>query len=146
MSEKVTKAELIDLLASRLDTSRKVASDAIGHLVGIVEETLARGGSVSIPGFVTFSVRQRAAGTARNPQTGETVKVAAKKVPVAKAGAALKKTVAAGKAPKKAAAKKAAAKKAAPKKAAAKKAAPKKAAPKKAAPKKTAAKKTARKR
>jgi DNA-binding protein HU-beta len=139
----VNKAELIDELATRLDTSRAQAGETLEHVLDIVQRQLAKGEQVVITGFGKFEARVRGARTARNPRTGETVKVKKTTVPAFKAGADLKKVVSGEKKLAKAApAKKAAPKKAAPaKKAAAKKAPAKKAAPKKAAPKKAAAKK-----
>jgi DNA-binding protein HU-beta len=148
----VNKAELIDELAARLETSRAAAGETLEHVLDIVQRNLAKGEAVVITGFGKFEARARGARTARNPRTGEVVKVKKTTVPAFKAGAELKKIVSGEKklakaAPaKKAAPKKAAAKKAAPKKAAAKKTTAKKAAPKKAAAKKTTKKAAAKKR
>jgi DNA-binding protein HU-beta len=151
----VNKAELIDALAARLGDKRS-ASDALDAVLAEVQTAVSKGEKVSITGFGVFEKRVRAARMARNPRTGEAVRVKKTAVPAFRPGAGFKETVAAGRVPKalKAAAKKAApakkaaAKKAAPaKKAAAKKAAPaKKAAAKKAAPAKKAAKKTTAKK
>ncbi len=149
----MNKAELIDEIAAKLDLSRSAAADTLEAVLDTVQRSLAKGESVVITGFGKFEARVRGARTARNPRTGETVKVKKTTVPAFKAGADLKKVVSgekklakaapAKKAPaKKAPAKKAAAKKAPAKKAAAKKAPAKKAPAKKAPAKKAAAKKT----
>ena len=158
----MNKAELIEELADRLDGNRRAAGHALESILDVIQRTLVNGEKVVITGFGSFEAVARGARTARNPRTGETVKVKKTTVPKFKAGADLKAVVsgakklpkvatsaaapAAKKAPaKKAPAKKAPAKKTAAKKAPAKKAAVKKTA-KKAPAKKAPAKKTARKR
>ncbi|WP_118914631.1 HU family DNA-binding protein [Mycobacterium shigaense] len=157
----VNKAELIDVLAQKLGSDRRQATAAVENFVDTVVRAVQKGESVTITGFGVFEQRRRAARVARNPRTGETVKVRPTSVPAFRPGAqfkavvsgaqrlpsegpAVKRGVVAGVA-KKAAAKKAPAKKAAVKKAApAKKAAPvKKAAVKKAPVKKAPVKKAA---
>ena len=139
----MNKRELVDAIAGKVGTeSRRTVEQVVDALVATVTETLAKGESIALTGFGTFERRERGARTARNPQTGATVKVKAKKVPAFKPGAGLKEAVASGKA----GAKKAAPAKAPAKKAAAKKAAPAKKAPAKAAPAKKAAAKKAAKR
>ncbi|GAB3232822.1 HU family DNA-binding protein [Mycolicibacterium hippocampi] len=162
----MNKAELIDVLTEKLGSDRRQATAAVENVVDTIVRAVHKGESVTITGFGVFEQRRRAARVARNPRTGETVKVKPTSVPAFRPGAqfkavvsgaqrlpadgpAVKRGVTAGstarKAAKKAPAKKAAAKKAAPaKKAPAKKAAAKKAAPAKKAPaKKAAAKKAA---
>jgi DNA-binding protein HU-beta len=147
----VNKAELIDALSERLGDKRS-ATDALDAVLAEIQSAVTKGEKVSITGFGVFEKRVRAARMARNPRTGEAVRVKKTSVPAFRPGAGFKDTVASGRVPRamKAPAKKAAAKKAAParvaKKAAAKRAPAKKAAAKKAAAKKAAAKKaTARK-
>ena len=143
----MNKAELIDELAEKLDTSRAGAGEVLEAVIDVIHRSLAIGESVVITGFGKFETRVRNARIARNPQTGAAVKVKKTTVPAFKAGADLKKIVSgekklAKKAPaKKAPVKKAAAKKAPAKKVAAKKAPAKKSAVKKAPAKKAAAKK-----
>ncbi|CAJ1584088.1 HU family DNA-binding protein [[Mycobacterium] wendilense] len=167
----MNKAELIDVLTEKLGSDRRQATAAVEHVVDTIVRAVHKGDSVTITGFGVFEQRRRAARVARNPRTGETVKVKPTSVPAFRPGAQFKavvsgaqklpaegpavkrgvvagpaKKTAAKKAAKKTAAKKAApAKKAAAKKTTAKKAAPaKKAAVKKATPaKKTTAKKAA---
>jgi DNA-binding protein HU-beta len=161
----MNKAELIDELTKKLDADRKTATAAVELVVDTIVRAVNKGESVTITGFGVFEKRKRAPRVARNPRTGETVKVRATSVPAFRPGAQFKAVVA-GKqklassgpavkrgsgattttAAKKTAAKRAPAKKTAAKKAPAKKAttAAKKAPAKKAttAAKKAPAKKT----
>nr|WP_281257792.1 HU family DNA-binding protein [Asanoa hainanensis] len=155
--EVVNKAELIEALAARLG-DRKTATAALDAVLTEVQQAVTKGDRVAITGFGVFEKRVRGARTARNPRTGEAVKVKKTSVPAFRAGAGFKEMVAAGRVPKAAAAKKTTAKATtakattakattakattATKAAAAKKTAT---ATKKAAPAKTAAKSTAAK-
>jgi DNA-binding protein HU-beta len=141
--EVVNKAELIDALAVRLG-DKKSASTALDAVLVEIQAAVTKGDKVAITGFGVFEKRVRAARTARNPRTGEAVKVKKTSVPAFRAGASFKDQVASGRVPKAAAAKKAGAKKAAPTRAAAK-AAAKAAAPAKAPAKKAPARKAAAK-
>jgi DNA-binding protein HU-beta len=157
----MNKAELIDVLTQKLGSDRRQATAAVENVVDTIVRAVHKGDSVTITGFGVFEQRRRAARVARNPRTGETVKVKPTSVPAFRPGAqfkavvsgaqrlpaegpAVKRGVVAGAAKK--AAKKAPAKKAAAKKAPAKKAAAKKAPAKKAATKRAPAKKAATKR
>ncbi|OBI43426.1 HU family DNA-binding protein [Mycobacterium colombiense] len=148
----MNKAELIDVLTTKLNTDRRQATAAVENVVDTIVRAVHKGDSVTITGFGVFEQRRRAARVARNPRTGETVKVKPTSVPAFRPGAqfkavvsgaqrlpsdgpAVKRGVVAGGAAKKTAAKKAPAKKAAAKKAPAKKAAAKKAPARKAATK-----------
>jgi DNA-binding protein HU-beta len=154
----VNKADLIESLSGRLG-DRKSATAALDAVLSEIQNAVTKGDKVSIAGFGVFEKRDRAARTARNPRTGEAVKVKKTSVPAFRPGQTFKELVAAGKPAKKAAApaktapaKTAPAKTAASKATTAKKtaaaapakkvaAAPAKAAPaRKAAPAKTAAK------
>jgi DNA-binding protein HU-beta len=158
----MNKAELIDVLTTKLNTDRRQATAAVENVVDTIVRAVHKGDSVTITGFGVFEQRRRAARVARNPRTGETVKVKPTSVPAFRPGAqfkavvsgaqrlpsegpAVKRGVVSGGAAKKTAAKKAPAKKAAAKKAPAKKAAAKKAPARKAATK-APAKKTAAKK
>ena len=144
----MNKAQLIDELAGHFDGNRRAAQNALEAVIGTITRQVAKGEAVAITGFGKFERRIRPAGTARNPQTGATVKTKKKSVPKFTAGAEFKAVVN-GEKKLAAPAKKAAAKKTtkkATKKAPARKAAAKKAPAKKAPARKTAAKKTARKR
>lgn len=144
----MNKAELIEAMSGRLG-DRKSAAAALDAVLSEIQNAVTKGEKVSIAGFGVFEKRDRAARTARNPRTGETVKVKKTSVPAFRPGQTFKELVAAGKLPKAAAgakkaapAKKAAA--AAPAKAAvARKTAPAKSAPAKTAPAKTVAAKKA---
>jgi DNA-binding protein HU-beta len=165
----MNKAELIDVLTQKLGSDRRQATAAVENVVDTIVRAVHKGDSVTITGFGVFEQRRRAARVARNPRTGETVKVKPTSVPAFRPGAQFKAVVSgaqrlpsegpavkrgssgSGAAAKKTAAKKSPAKKAASKspakkaatKAPAKKAAPaKKTAAKKAAPAKKAATKS----
>ena len=127
----MNKAELIEALAGRLG-DRKSATSALDAVLAEIQNAVTKGDKVAITGFGVFEKRVRAARTARNPRTGESVKVKKTSVPAFRAGASFKDMVAAGRVPK-------VAKAAAP----AKKAGPARAtAAKKAAPAKKATKST----
>jgi DNA-binding protein HU-beta len=143
----VNRSQLLNAYAERNDMSRKEADAAITSLLDLITETVCRGEDVAISGFAKFRRIDRPARMARNPATGETVKVPAKRVARITPLKAFKDAVLSGKPPaKKAPAKKAPAKKAAAKKAPAKKAPAKKAPARKPAAKKAPAKKKATKR
>jgi DNA-binding protein HU-beta len=89
----MNKGELIESVANAADVSRAEATRAVDAVIDSVTKTLANGGTVSIVGFGTFSVKKRAARTGRNPRTGETIQIAASNVPGFKAGKALKDAV-----------------------------------------------------
>ncbi len=86
----MNKSQLIDSMASKADISKAAATRALEAFESSVTDALKSGDSVSLVGFGTFSVRERAARDGRNPQTGETIKIAAAKVPAFKPGKALK--------------------------------------------------------
>ncbi len=89
----MNKADLVNHVASAAGLSKSAAGDAVEAVLGGITDTLANGDAVSLVGFGTFSVADRAARTARNPRTGETIQVAASKAPKFKAGKALKDAV-----------------------------------------------------
>ena len=89
----MNKAELIDAVASSTDMSKAEAGRAVDAVVGSITDSLAAGTKVSIGGFGNFEVRDRSARMGRNPQTGETIHIAATKVPAFKAAKALKMAV-----------------------------------------------------
>jgi DNA-binding protein HU-beta len=89
----VNKAELVDAVADSADISKAAASRAVDGLVAAISNALKNGDQVSLVGFGTFAVKDRAARTGRNPRTGETINIAAAKNPVFKAGKALKDAV-----------------------------------------------------
>jgi DNA-binding protein HU-beta len=95
----VNKAELIEALSGRLG-DRKTATAALDAVLAEIQNAVTKGDKVSITGFGVFEKRVRAARTARNPRTGESVKVKKTSVPAFRPGASFKELVAAGKVPK----------------------------------------------
>ena len=89
----MNKSELIDAMAADAGISKASAKLALESFLGSVSSTLQGGGRVSLVGFGSWSVSQRAARDGRNPQTGATMQIAASKVPGFKAGKALKDKV-----------------------------------------------------
>ena len=89
----MNKSDLVDAIAESASLSKADAGRAVDALVDTVTSALKSGQSVSLVGFGTFSVRDRAARTGRNPRTGETIEIAASKNPAFKAGKALKDAV-----------------------------------------------------
>lgn len=154
----MNKNELVTEIAEQTDVPKKTVEEVLDAFTGTVGTTLKKGDRVALTGFGTFERRDRSARTAQNPQTGERMRVKAKKVPAFKPGQGLKDVVASPRGgAKKAAGKKSSTKKAAGKKSSAKKAAQKatkapatrastKAAGKKTAGKKSAGKKSAGKK
>ena len=89
----MNKAELIDAMASEANLSKADAKRALEALTTATTKALKKGDKVALIGFGTFSISARAARTGRNPQTGATIQIKAKKVAKFKAGAALAKAV-----------------------------------------------------
>ncbi|MGV8056726.1 MAG: HU family DNA-binding protein [Smithellaceae bacterium] len=88
----MNKAELIDEVA-KITCSKKEAAEAVNATFAAIQKALKKGDTVTLVGFGTFGVSKRKARKGRNPQTGEAIKIAAKKVPVFKAGKGLKDAV-----------------------------------------------------
>lgn len=86
----MNKTELARVVADKTDLTIAVAGDAVNAAIDAIVEALADGEEVAILGFGTFKVAERAARTARNPQTGETVEVAESKAVTFKVSKALK--------------------------------------------------------
>lgn len=86
----MNKSELIDAIAASADLSKADAGRALDSVIDSVTGALKNGDQVSLVGFGTFSVKQRAARTGRNPRTGEAIQIKASNVPGFKAGKALK--------------------------------------------------------
>ena len=87
------KKELIAAVASRVGVSQSASQDYLDAVLTEISQALSRGDQVDLSGFGKFEVRHRAARSGRNPQTGETIQIAAKNVPAFKASKALKETV-----------------------------------------------------
>ncbi len=86
----MNKTELIAAVAENAGLTKKDAENALKAFVNVVGDELKNGGKVQLVGFGTFEVSERAEREGRNPQTGETMKIAASKAPKFKAGKALK--------------------------------------------------------
>lgn len=87
----MNKAELAQVLAEKLNISKKEAEDMVNTTVDVITSTLQKGEEVVLTGFGAFSVKQRAARTGVNPQNpSEKIQIPAVKVPKFKAGKALK--------------------------------------------------------
>ena len=89
----MNKAALVDWVHGKIGGTKVQAEEVVDGLIEAVTNTLKKGGEVSIAGLGIFSVKHRAARMARNPKTGEQVKVAAMKVPKFRAAKALKDAV-----------------------------------------------------
>lgn len=89
----MTKVELIRQIADKAGIKQKDAEKAVNAFTEAVTEALKNGDKVTLVGFGTFEVSERAARTGRNPQTGEPVEIAASKLPKFKAGKALKDAI-----------------------------------------------------
>lgn len=89
----MNKTELIDAVAEGADISKAAATRAVDTMLDSISKSLANGNQVTLVGFGTFSVKERAARTGRNPRTGEPIDIPAAKVPGFKAGKALKDAV-----------------------------------------------------
>ena len=90
----MNKTELIAAVAEKADLSKKDAEAAITATVEAITEALTQGEKVQLVGFGSFEVKTRAARVGRNPKTGEEIPIAEAKLPVFKAGKALKDAVA----------------------------------------------------
>lgn len=86
----MNKTELIAAVAEKTGLSKKDADAAVAAVIDSIKESLTKGDRVQLIGFGTFEVRERAARTGLNPQTKETIQIAASKSPVFKAGKAFK--------------------------------------------------------
>ena len=86
----MNKSELINALAEKTEFTKKDAEKSLNAFIEVINENLAKGEKIQLVGFGTFEVKDRPARVARNPRTGEEVRIAACKAPVFKAGKALK--------------------------------------------------------
>ncbi len=90
----MNKGELVDRVAESAEISKNKATIAVNTAIEEIRDSLSSGERVVLVGLGTFSVRERAARVGRNPRTGATLNIPAKKVPVFKAGKDLKDAVA----------------------------------------------------
>ena len=89
----MNKTDLIDAVASEADVSKAESARVVDAVIDSITRALKKGDTVTLVGFGTFQVRERAARSGRNPKTGETIKIGASKNPAFKAGKALKDAV-----------------------------------------------------
>jgi DNA-binding protein HU-beta len=89
----VNKTELIDAIADSADISKAAAGRALNGAIEAIQKALKKGQTVSLVGFGSFYVAERAARTGRNPRTGDTIKIKKAKSPKFRAGKALKDAV-----------------------------------------------------
>ncbi|MDC9595938.1 nucleoid-associated protein HU-beta [Xenorhabdus anantnagensis] len=90
---RVNKSQLIDKIAADVNISKVAAGRVVDAFISSVSGALKDGDDVALVGFGTFTVRERAARTGRNPQTGKEIKIAAAKVPSFRSGKSLKDAV-----------------------------------------------------
>jgi len=93
----MNKAEFIDKIAKDADVTKTQANEALDSFTNAVVAALKKGDRVTLVGFGTFSVSERSARNGRNPQTGEVIKIKARKVPKFKAGKEFSTKIASGK-------------------------------------------------
>jgi len=89
----MNKSQLVDAMAQDAGISKAAAKKALDSFLSSVEKTLKNGGKITLIGFGTFSVQTRKAREGRNPATGATIKIPAKKIVKFKAGSELAKSV-----------------------------------------------------
>ena len=89
----MNKEELVKEVSKKTKVSQKAAASILSATIETIEKTVSKGKKVTLVGFGTFESRKRAARTGRNPQTGATLKIAAKKVPAFSAGKKFKELV-----------------------------------------------------
>lgn len=89
----MNKAELIDAVSVKAGIAKTVAQTAVDALFDTIQSTLKKGDEVRVVGFGTFAVSERAASEGRNPRTGETIKIPARKQPKFRPGKELKEAV-----------------------------------------------------
>lgn len=89
----MNKSELIDEIAANADISKAAAGRALDAAISAIKGALQKQDSVTLVGFGTFHVGERAARTGRNPRTGKSIKISAAKIPKFRAGKALKDAI-----------------------------------------------------
>lgn len=89
----MNKGELIQTVTDKTGATKKSVNDIVNCTIDTITSALAKGESVTLPGFGTFSVADRAAREGRNPLTGDKIQIAASKTPKFKAGTSLKNSV-----------------------------------------------------
>lgn len=89
----MNKTQLIEAVAAKTELTKKQAEAAVNATIAAVVDALKAGDKVQLVGFGTFEVKERAARTGRNPQTGATIEIAASKAPAFSAGKAFKDAI-----------------------------------------------------
>ena len=89
----MNKEELVQEISKKTKVTQKDAAEVLGALIETIETSVSKGQKVTLVGFGTFEPRKRAARSGRNPQTGATIKIAAKTVPAFSAGKKFKEAV-----------------------------------------------------
>ncbi|MED4228055.1 HU family DNA-binding protein [Neobacillus cucumis] len=89
----MNKTELVNAVVTQTELTKKDAANAVDALLETISNTLAKEEKIQLIGFGTFEVRERAARTGRNPQTGEEIQISASKIPAFKPGKELKEAV-----------------------------------------------------
>ncbi len=93
MSKSLNKQDLISQIAEQSDCTQAQATKMLNSTIDVITSTLSSGGSVNLTGFGKFETAARKATTGRNPQTGQTIQIAASTQPKFRAGKALKDAV-----------------------------------------------------
>lgn len=86
----MNKQDLVNAIAEGADIPKTTAEAALKATLDAITKEMASGGTVTLVGFGSFSVKERAARTGRNPQTGKSIEISAAKIPTFKAGSQLK--------------------------------------------------------
>lgn len=89
----MTKNQLIEKVAKKSNLTKRASSDAVNAVFDLIRDNLLKGERTIITGFGTFLVRKRAARRGRNPQTGEAIQIAGKKLPDFVAGKTIKRII-----------------------------------------------------
>ncbi|MDC0256017.1 MAG: integration host factor subunit alpha [Bdellovibrionota bacterium] len=89
----LTKADIVERVYKEAGFSKKEASDLVDHVFKIMKETLAKGEKVKISGFGNFSIRDKQTRTGRNPQTGSSMEISARRVLTFKPSQVLKEDI-----------------------------------------------------
>lgn len=89
----MTKNQLIEKVAKKAHLTKRASQDAVNSVFDLIRDNLQRGEKTIITGFGTFLIRSRAARRGRNPQTGETIQIASRKLPGFTAGKTIKRLI-----------------------------------------------------
>lgn len=89
----MNKAELVEAVRTETGLTKKTSREVFDAITSVISDTLARGEKVILVGFVTFQVMERKVRKGRNPQTGQSIQIAEKKVPKFRPGKNLRKVV-----------------------------------------------------